>query len=80
MGISIFVWSTETNPVLVGVYGCIGKPLAYLELRQIVTKLVMTFDIAFAPGEDGTTLLEEARDHFTFESGPLSLVFKERAS
>jgi cytochrome P450 len=58
--------------------GCIGKPLALMELRSVLAKLILTFDVDFAPGEDGTNLIEKGRDHFTMETGPLNLVFKKR--
>lgn len=31
-----------------------------------------------APGEDGSALLEKAKDHFTVGLQPLSLVFKQK--
>lgn len=62
----------------VGVYGCIGRPLAMLELRTTVTKLLFNFDISFAPGEDGYDLLYKSRDHFTLGLAPLRLRFTPR--
>lgn len=69
---------TAFAPFSAGVYGCIGKPLAYLELRTLVTKLVMKYDVRFAPGEDGSKLQQNARDHFTLGLTDLNLVFPER--
>ncbi|KAK8189111.1 putative P450 monooxygenase [Phyllosticta capitalensis] len=65
-------------PFSTGVFGCIGKPLALMELRLVIAKLLVAFDIAFAPGETGDDLLNKTRDHFTIECGGLKLVFKER--
>jgi tryprostatin B 6-hydroxylase len=59
--------------------GCIGKPLALMELRCVLAKLITAFDVEFAAGEDGTDLIQKSRDHFTIEPGPLRLVFKPRA-
>jgi len=59
--------------------GCIGKPLALMELRCVIAKLLVAFDFEFAPGEDGTELIQKGRDHFTMEPGPLNLVFKARS-
>ncbi|KAK8173506.1 cytochrome P450 [Phyllosticta citrichinensis] len=67
-------------PFNTGVYGCIGKPLALMELRLAIAKLLMAFDITFAPGETGDDLLNKTRDHFTIECGELHLVFKERTA
>lgn len=60
-----------------GVYGCIGKPLAMLELRTVIAKLIFNFDVELAPGEDGHNLLYKSRDHFTMGLAPLKLRFKE---
>jgi len=60
--------------------GCIGKPLALMELRCVLAKLLMAFDVSLAPGEDGTDLIQKGRDHFTMETGPLNLVFEARTS
>ena len=65
-------------PFSIGTYGCIGKPLALMEVRAVTAKLLSNFDVAFAPGEDGKKLLFETRDHFTLGLAPLKLVFKER--
>jgi tryprostatin B 6-hydroxylase len=61
-----------------GPMGCIGKPLAMMELRSVLAKLIMTFDVDFAPGNDGTDLIEKGRDQFTMDPGPLNLVFRKR--
>ncbi len=44
--------------------------VAYLELRTVVTRIILEFDVAFAPGEDGSQILTQTRDHFTVGSGP----------
>ncbi|QDS68051.1 hypothetical protein FKW77_009742 [Venturia effusa] len=81
-------WSTQPEliknknaffPFSLGSMGCIGKPLALIELRCVLAKLLMAFDVALAPGEDGTELIQKGRDHFTMETGPLNLVFKARS-
>lgn len=70
--------STPLTKVTVGPYGCIGRPLALLELRTLIANLVMRFDISLAPGEDGRSLLDQTRDQFTTMSGNLLLVFNMR--
>ncbi|KAK1085984.1 hypothetical protein LTR33_001794 [Friedmanniomyces endolithicus] len=69
-------------PFSTGHYGCIGKGsdqdidvVAYLELRTVVTRIILEFDVAFAPGEDGSQILTQTRDHFTVTPGELNLVF-----
>jgi tryprostatin B 6-hydroxylase len=61
-----------------GPYGCIGKPLALMQIRTIAAKIILNFDVQFADGEDGTKLLENSRDHFTLGLADLNLVFKKR--
>ncbi|KAL7951919.1 cytochrome P450 [Trichoderma barbatum] len=65
-------------PFSTGPYGCIGKRLALMDIRQMISRLVWTFDIAFAPGEDGTSFERDAIDAFMMTYGELSLTFKLR--
>ncbi|PVH72767.1 cytochrome P450 [Cadophora sp. DSE1049] len=65
-------------PFSVGRYGCIGKNLALMELRTVCALLVSKFDVSFAPGEDGTKLLEKSEDYFTIGLESLMLQFKAR--
>ncbi len=64
--------------VTTGQYYCIGKNLAMTELRSVIAMLVSKYDVAFAPGEDGTNAVRDMKDHFTATPGKLELVFKER--
>lgn len=61
-----------------GPYGCVGKQLALMEIRNVMARIVTEFDVKFAPGEDGTKLLEESHDTFTIALAPLELVFTRR--
>lgn len=67
-------------PFSIGPYGCIGKPLALLEIRTVVAKLITAYKFGFAPGEDGSKLMNESRDHFTLGLAPLHLQFSRRGS
>ena len=58
-----------------GAYSCVGKSLALMELRYVIHRIVMDFNVAFAPGEDGRRVIEEAKDTFTLSPGELDLVF-----
>lgn len=66
-------------PFIHGRYGCIGKQLAYNEMRLVTARVVQEFDIAFAPGEDGTKLLMESQDQFTLGCAPLKVVLTKRS-
>lgn len=65
-------------PFSLGPYGCIGKGLALMELRTIITLLVTQFDVEFAPGEDGRAFIEESKDMFTIALADLNLKFIPR--
>ena len=65
-------------PFSLGPYGCIGKGLALMELRTIVTLLVTQFDVRFAEGEDGRAFIEESKDMFTIALADLNLKFTPR--
>lgn len=69
---------TAFAPFSQGVYGCIGKPLALMELRTVITKLIMAYDVKFADGEDGKPLMEQTKDHFTLGMADLNLSFTPR--
>jgi cytochrome P450 len=68
----------ELQLTIVGPYGCVGKQLALMELRNVIARIVTEFDVKFAPGEDGTALLEKSTDTFTIALAPLMLVFNKR--
>lgn len=62
----------------VGPYGCIGRALSMVEMRNLIVKVLTRFDVEFAPGEDGEAFMEGAKDHFIIEVPELKLVMKER--
>jgi tryprostatin B 6-hydroxylase len=49
-----------------------------MELRVVTARIVTQFDIAFAPGKDGTDLFQKTKDVFTLEVAPLRMVFSQR--
>jgi cytochrome P450 len=61
-----------------GLYSCIGKQLALMELRYVVAQIVHRFDVSFAPGQKEEAFIEGKRDAFTLACAPLSLVFSGR--
>ncbi|RHZ49712.1 hypothetical protein CDV55_100983 [Aspergillus turcosus] len=65
-------------PFSLGPYNCIGRPLALLNLRTTLVKLITTFDVGFAPGEDGRAFVQQAQDNFVLYMGPLHLTFTRR--
>ncbi|KAL4907119.1 hypothetical protein BDW74DRAFT_121165 [Aspergillus multicolor] len=65
-------------PFSLGHFNCIGRPLALMNLRVTLAQLIMEYDVAFAPGEDGRKFLGDAKDNFVFYLGKLELSFKKR--
>ncbi|SMQ55629.1 unnamed protein product [Zymoseptoria tritici ST99CH_1A5] len=62
-------------PFSMGPFNCIGKNLARMELRTLTATILLKYNVAFAPGEDGTMLKDKLRDHFVVSPGELNLVF-----
>ncbi|KAK5108900.1 hypothetical protein LTR62_007702 [Meristemomyces frigidus] len=67
-------------PFSMGPYNCIGKNLAYVEMRTLTAQLLLNFDVKLAPGEDGERLRTKTKDHFTVTPGQLDLVFTQATS
>ncbi|PTB73597.1 cytochrome P450 [Trichoderma longibrachiatum ATCC 18648] len=74
------VYKNTFSPFVMGVYPWAGdnKRLALMDIRQVISRLVWTFDVAFAPGEDGGSFEGVALDTFMVAYGPLILTLKAR--
>jgi hypothetical protein len=44
----------------------------------VTARIVSEFDVKFAPGEDGSKLINESKDAFTNVLEPMMLVFTRR--
>ncbi|KND86895.1 Tryprostatin B 6-hydroxylase [Tolypocladium ophioglossoides CBS 100239] len=66
-------------PFLAGSESCIGKHLAYIQLAVVSTQILLQFDVVFAPGEDGTKLIQGSKDLGILHPDELSLVFARRS-
>jgi tryprostatin B 6-hydroxylase len=67
--------ATAWAPFVKGPYQCIGKPLAMMQIRTLAAKVISAYDMHLAPGEDGSSLLYDSKDHFSMTLAPLHLVF-----
>lgn len=65
-------------PFLAGSEACIGKQLAYIQLSIVVSQIITQFDVDFAPGEDGSTLVYGSKDLAMLHASDLNLVFRRR--
>lgn len=61
-----------------GAYSCPGKNLAMVNLRMSIAAILLTFDISFAPGEDGVSFDKDGLDTFVVTLPPLHLRFEPR--
>lgn len=65
-------------PFSTGPANCAGKPLAMLELRVVVSLLVMHFDMEFGDDFDPKTWIESLNDFFLMEGGKLMVKLRVR--
>lgn len=75
-----FNLSKYTYVLLSGPFSCVGKQLAIMELRMILSSTVWNYDFEFAPGEDGSTIENDTLDLAILKAAKLDLVFKKRAA
>jgi cytochrome P450 len=52
-------------PFSAGAYDCVGKGLANMELRSVVSRVVNEFDILLPEGFDAEAYFGGIKDHFT---------------
>lgn len=63
-----------------GTNACLGRFLAEDMMRCLIARIVKKFTFRLAPGETGNRVLEDMKDQFVPNPGPLSLCFELRAS
>lgn len=66
-------------PFSTGQYTCLGKNLAYQEVRMFMAKLVHNFDFEFATGFEPEFFDQNLRYKVTVLIGPLDIVLTERS-
>jgi hypothetical protein len=62
----------------IGSYSCVGRVLAFMEMRSVLSLIALNFDLAFAPGETGEVFDRDVKDTFTFALRELQVVFTKR--
>ncbi|KAK5651342.1 hypothetical protein OQA88_12575 [Cercophora sp. LCS_1] len=65
-------------PFLSGPNNCVGKRVAMVVLRLVLSYTVLNYRFEFAPGEDGSAIHREAKDNLILKAGPLNVVFSKR--
>jgi len=61
-----------------GVYNCVGRPLAMLEMRLFVATILYRFQLSPGPNFSSEKFLASLRSNSTMESGGLPLIITER--
>jgi cytochrome P450 len=61
-----------------GRYLCLGRRIAFVEMRMIIAMLLTKYTVHPAPGEDGTRMHTLTRDQFAAHPGPFVALFKRR--
>ncbi|KAJ0418761.1 benzoate 4-monooxygenase cytochrome P450 [Aspergillus carlsbadensis] len=65
-------------PFSAGAYSCVGKQLALMELRWVLTTVVNQFHMEFLPGFDEQAFIDGSEDTFTLVCAPLPVRFARR--
>jgi cytochrome P450 len=76
---SIFQRSCLAETFL-GRYGCVGKQLALMEMRSVIARIALEFDISIADQEAAESFDRDAKDTFTYTVGALPLNFRLRTT
>ncbi|KAK6813588.1 hypothetical protein RU639_010351 [Aspergillus parasiticus] len=67
-------------PFTTGPYTCIGKPLALMNIRATIARLITIFDMELPPGDDGRALERSMREHFSiYMAEDIQVLFRKRA-
>ncbi|KAJ6035940.1 hypothetical protein N7540_000219 [Penicillium herquei] len=64
-------------PFSVGPFNCAGKVFAYMEMKQVLARILTTFEFQLGPEEDGAGLINESLDHTAMSCAPLWLKMKK---
>ncbi|KAI0446182.1 cytochrome P450 [Xylaria telfairii] len=65
-------------PFSMGPYGCVGRPLALVNIRATISRIVADYDIQSIPVESLVAYDEGMTEHFTLECPELQLTFAKR--
>ncbi|RYP82600.1 hypothetical protein DL769_001594 [Monosporascus sp. CRB-8-3] len=66
------------GPFSFGSRQCVGKALAYAELRLVTATLLHHYNVRFAPGYDPETMWRDMKDQVTAQPGQVLCIFEPR--
>ncbi|KAK7718873.1 hypothetical protein SLS57_005983 [Botryosphaeria dothidea] len=69
---------TAFFPFQIGTFYCVGKSLAYWEMRSVLARLALRYSIRFASAQDGKDFDSKILDTVTLSPPPLGMCFRAR--
>lgn len=63
---------------LTGPYNCVGKQLAYMEIRSVTSNILRRYNVGLAPGQTREAFVDGMVDGFTVACPRLDLIFTPR--
>lgn len=63
---------------LTGPYNCVGKQLAYMEIRSVTSSILRRYNVGLAPGQTSKAFMDGIVDGFTIACPKLDLMFTPR--
>lgn len=61
-----------------GPYNCVGKQLAFMEIRSVTSSILRRYNVALAPGQTREEFVNGMVDGFTVACPKLELIFTPR--
>ncbi|KAB2571168.1 Tryprostatin B 6-hydroxylase [Lasiodiplodia theobromae] len=77
-GVDLTSETVPWMPFTRGAYTCPGKQLAYIEMRGVISAVVMGFELTLAEGQSPKEFDEGCQDSFTLTNPPLMVDLKKR--
>ena len=65
-------------PFSFGPANCIGKQLAYREMRVLIATLIRKYDFRFADGYEPEKYINELKDDFVLTKGEMPVILTKR--
>ncbi|KAI0401622.1 cytochrome p450 monooxygenase [Xylaria palmicola] len=66
------------TPFLIGSFSCVGRQLALMEMRYVVSRMARLYDMSLAKGQTPEAFIEGNFDTFTIRLAPLNMVLTHR--
>lgn len=63
---------------LTGPYNCVGKQLAFMEIRSVTSNILRRYNVRLAPGQTKEAFVDGMVDGFTVACPKLDLIFTPR--